>query len=263
MDNKYKDVALKIQGLEITYAAFSAGMNVPYVTCDPETYNDQVWIFTTEEKARAFVAEYKEKQVSLLIAKMENKQLLSFYSTLYSMDINEVVLVDGETVHKVPLECIVTQSDDSQIPENKRPVSNPKLQLSGIYFMQEIRRQVPNTEKTQLKELEEEMAANLVRARFIMAVEVTGEKNEKGEPNVRIPFIKGQDGKIYQPLFTDLFEFAKFNKEKKFIPTPLPFENLVNGIHKELAGMVLNPMGTNIVILKDKLVLLQRVFGKA
>ena len=33
--------------------------------------------------------------------------------------------------------------------------------------------------------------------------------------NVQVPYIKNNQGDIYQPLFTDAEEFRKFNKEQK------------------------------------------------
>ena len=31
------------------FVAYSQATKLPYVTCDEETYNDQAWIFATEE----------------------------------------------------------------------------------------------------------------------------------------------------------------------------------------------------------------------
>lgn len=55
------------------------------------------------------------------------------------------------------------------------------------------------SEKTSINELEEEMAANLVKSKFLVAVE----KQEEGQENVQVPYIKNKNGDVFQPIFTD------------------------------------------------------------
>ena len=58
--------------------------------------------------------------------------------------------------------------------------------------MQELRRGVEMEEKENLKELEEETAANLVKSKYLVAVN----KPEEGQSpeNVQVPYIKTQNG---------------------------------------------------------------------
>ena len=43
----------QIQAREEMYVIFSAATNMPLVVCDPDTFDDQVWIFENEEQAIA------------------------------------------------------------------------------------------------------------------------------------------------------------------------------------------------------------------
>ena len=52
---------------------------------------------------------------------------------------------------KIDLEKIVRKPDLSQMEPAKRPLINPTLQLSGIYFMQELRRPVEKEEQQKFK----------------------------------------------------------------------------------------------------------------
>ena len=45
MDKKKIEVLQKLQKMEAFYVLFSRGTNNPFIICDPDTYNDQVWIF--------------------------------------------------------------------------------------------------------------------------------------------------------------------------------------------------------------------------
>ena len=51
--------------------------------------------------------------------------------------------------------------------------------------MQELRREVPMEEKENIKELEEEMAANLVKSKFMIAVEKPQEGKTEEEQKKR------------------------------------------------------------------------------
>ena len=130
------------------------------------------------------------------LIKVENKSFLNFYSTLFTLGVNEVVFVEKDKTKPFDLEEIVKKPDFSQLPENQRPLFNPQLQLTGIYFMQEFRRGVDMSEKTSINELEEEMAANLVKSKFLVAVE----KQEEGQENVQVPYIKNKNGDVFLSL---------------------------------------------------------------
>lgn len=261
MENQYKEIVIKIQTMENTFVAFFQGTNQPFVTCDKETFNDQIWVFTSEEQAKAFGEKYLQEKIPLIIVRMENKQLLGFYSSLYALGINEIVLVDGDTQTKLPLEKLVRKPDYSKLPKEKHPLTNPQLQLTGIYFMQELRRQIPMEEKKNLKELEEEMVVNLVRSNFLVALEIGGDKAAKDGSNVKIPCVKSKDGKMYQPLFTDMGEFNKFNGAQKFRASMVPFAQVSKIMGSNVEGLVVNPQGVNIVILRERLNLIQNRFS--
>ena len=156
------------------------------------------------------------------------------------------------------LEEIVKRPDFSQLPENQRPLFNPQLQLTGIYFMQEFRRGVEMSEKESLNELEEEMAANLVKSKFLVAVE----KQEEGkEENVQVPYIKNKNGDVFQPIFTDPGEFSKFNKEKKFKAVVVEFKNMDKILIPLAKGVVVNPQGFNLIVMSEQFENLLKRFG--
>lgn len=254
MKNEFIIQVKKMQKLEHTYVVFGQGTKMPFITCDEESYNDQIWIFSTEEKAKEFAEKRKEENKDLLmVVKMENKQLLGFYSSLYLFGVNEIVFSEAEQVSKIPLEKLVVKPDYSKIPAEKQPLTNPQMQLTGLYFMQEVQRGIPNTEKPILRELEEEMAVNLVRSRFLLAVEVQGETRLPDGSNIRIPCVQNQDGKMFQPIFTDANELRKFNAEGKFQANLIEFANIDKVLGSNIEGIVINPQSMNIVILRSKI----------
>ena len=156
------------------------------------------------------------------------------------MGINAIVVREGENETLIQLEELVKRIEQ---PEGKVWVENPSLHLTALYFMQEFRKQ-PNQQITgQMRQLQEEIAANFEKARFIMAVST----EEKG-----LPLVKLNNGDVFQPVFTDVLEFQKFNRENKFRPVVIESQKLPQVLAKEAKGVVLNPIGINMPMLLNK-----------
>lgn len=159
---------------------------------------------------------------------------------------------------EIELVDIVKKPDFSALPKEKQPVFNPQLQLSGIYFMQELRRGVETKEKEGIVQLEEEFAANLVRSRYLVAVQQPKEGEDRN--NMQIPYVQNQNGDIFQPVFTDPEEFRKFNKEQKLQAFAVEFTNLEQIMIPAAKGFVVNPLGFNAIVQKEQLAGLKQRF---
>lgn len=253
----------QIKNKEELYAAFCMNTKMPFIICDPDTYNDQVWIFDSEDGLKKFVAEYAEKKYIIRGAKMNQKQFLGFFSSLYTLDVNELVFVSGDSETRIALSDVVMPPDFSKIPPLQRPIQNPSLQLSGLYFMQEATRQIPNEQK-KLKDLNEEFSANLAAARYIIAVipkEGEGslaEKLQKHEFNV--PVLNLKNGKKFVPCFSDQFEYDKFRRQQKLLELAVPLPGLLQYSGKDTDGFMLNPMGMSMVLTKDLIEAIVKAF---
>ncbi|MDD7730545.1 MAG: SseB family protein, partial [Clostridia bacterium] len=221
-----KEEAIKtLQSADRLFVAYSQATKLPYVTCDEESgsYNDQVWIFTTEEGIKNFGQEKLKDKILLMGMGYEKKDFPRLYGTLYAIGANSVVLTDGEEQVEVELEKIARQADFSKLEPAKRPLFNPTLQLTGIYFMQELRRPLKKEERTvNLREMEEELIVNLKKSEFLVAMATDPDDATK----VNIPYLKNKQGDILQPAFTDVMEFDKFARGKKLRAAKVPFAKL-------------------------------------
>ena len=264
VDNSF--IVKKVQSRSDMIVAYCAWTNMPLVVCDPETYNDQVWIFETEEQLQNFAKPYTERRILLRGMKYENKDFLHFFSSLFTMDVNELVFVDENGDTKIELEQLVRKPDYSKLDPRQVPVTNPALQLTAMYFMQEAKRPVKNEEKTDLRELEEELSSNLLKSRYLIAVEM-----EEGEGSVaeklknhqyRIPILKNKEEDVYQPIFTDPIEFQKFAQNKNtYRALAVPFAQLETLLVKDAKGYMLNPRGYQLLMPKELLAGLPKRFG--
>ena len=212
---------------------------MPFVYCDPESFDDEVLLFRSQETAKEASKDFLEKKITLQLAKLENNQFLAFYSSLYSMGVNELCLDKGsEKETKLQLNELVRRPDDSQIPEGKVRVENPELMLTALYFMQELRKSAKPQITPQVREMEEELMAHFRKGTYIMAVQ---DKN-------MVPFLKLKNGDAYQPIFTDIGEFQKFNREKKFRTVVVPYAKLSAIVQSPAKGICINPNGVNIIL---------------
>lgn len=255
-------VIRKLQGLEEMLAVYSVVTRMPFATCDEETFNDQVWIFTEQEKLQEFAKSYAEKKMPLMGVKVKKAEAPMFYMNLFAMGINEIVFQDGDIQHKLELTKVVRMPDYEKLPEKKRPVLNPQLMLSAIYFLQALRKPGVKPEKDALKELEEEMSVNLVKSKYLMPVDVQEEKDGKG--NIRLLYVQNKEGEKFQPIFSDTGELMKHyrNKEQKHRIIQLPFEQLPAHMIKDVQGYVLNPEGINLILKKEQIDILLKYYKK-
>ena len=82
-----------------------------------------------------------------------------------------------------------------------------------------------------------ELTADFKKGTFIFALQ----KEEKG-----IPLVKLKDGQLYQPAFTDILEFQKFNRENKMRPVVVEAAKVPTVLANEAQGIILNVMGVNL-----------------
>ncbi len=266
----YTLVIKKIQSLEQAFVLFAASTRLPYVECDPETFDDQAYIFVDEESAKKAGMEYVQKQMPVGVVKYEKQQLLSFWMSLHMMGVNMLVFHDGMGSFKLPLNQVIKTDPKLEEP-NEVPMINAALQLTTIYFMQEVRR--PNQKKDDLERvrklqaLEEEMMADLVRSRFILPLDVSNVQGELDpahpDPNLKVPFVKTPNGDIFQPIFSDAWEFQKFNQnsqQMKFRMAAIPFKGLVPSLMPQAKGYVMNPSGVNLILSREQLMAIGQSF---
>ncbi|MDO4632729.1 MAG: SseB family protein [Eubacteriales bacterium] len=244
-------VNLRMQKLEEMFVVFSKATNLPFVYCDPDSCNDQIWLFTSENLAKRCVIEQQKEKNELLLVKLLNKDFLGFYMSLFNMGVNELVVDRGGNTINIELTSLVRMPDMKDVPEEKQPIKNAELVLTCAYFAQELRKPVedkeagiPQERRETLKELEEEMLVNFKRGKFILPVilpENADQETKLTAKDIRIPFIKIGNGDAYQPICTDIGEFKKFNRDGKLKGLNVPFDKLPAMIAKDVKGLMLNP----------------------
>ena len=160
-----------LRNAEEMYVFMSLCTKMPYVLCDEETFDDEVLLYYTEEDAQREGKKLIEQRIPIQIAKIEKKQLLGFFSSLYPMGVNGLLINKNmESEARLQLGELVIRPNTEDLPDGKVWVENPQLHLTALYFMQEMRRQEKPELTEELKGLQEEILVNYGRGRFIVAV---------------------------------------------------------------------------------------------
>lgn len=237
-----KKVLVKLRNAEAIYVLTSDFTRMPFVECDEETFDDEVFLYFEEEDAKREAQRRIQNGEMMHIVKVMNQFLLSFYTSLYPMGVNCLVTDKGlDSERAVQLEHLVVRRKDAAEQEGKTVVENAELHLTALYFVQKLRAQKEPKMTEELQELNEEMMAHYIRGRYIVAL----------TENNAVPILKQKDGRVLQPIFTDIQEFMKFqsvNKEEKFKTAVVEVDKISELAAKEAFGITVNPFGVNLVL---------------
>lgn len=239
MSDKKIEVIKHLQQAEAIYAIMSGFTKQPYVVCDEETFDDKVLIYFEEEPAKEAAKKLLEAGNFVQIAKVENKLLLEFYTSLYPIGVNCLHINSGlEDEMLVQHHELLRRKEPEEMEDGKVRVENPELQLTALYFLQEFRKNPQAQMSDEVRETYEEMLVHFGRGKYIVPTE-----EEHG-----IPILKQKEGHAYLPLFTDLQEFQKFNREGKFKGGIVEAVNVSKLVSDEMEGVVVNPFSINLVL---------------
>lgn len=258
-----QDFLKTIPGIKSLSVIFAQTTRMPMVFCHEETMDDYIYIYLKEEeaveKAKALCA---EKQPAVAV-NCKEKEVLPFLAQLRLMGVNAVNFVlpedQGGDAFMVQLTEFLQYPDYESMPAEKRPVENASLQLSMLYFMQEVRRPVAMEEKKNLAALEEETSANIVKTGFLVPIK----EAEAGEgiDKRAVMMLKNDKEEVFFPLFTDAVQLSKFMRGQKCQVLCLRFEVVAGMLKKgNAAGIAINPATSNVTLTKAGVASLEKRF---
>ena len=244
MTDAVKQTILKLQKAEELYAVMSLCTKMPYVECDGETYDDQIFVYFEEADAKREAQKLIEKKIPVKLFRLMKNAILPFFVNVFPMGVNCVVVNRGaEDAVAIQLSEMLKRPDGDKLPDGKVRIENPELHLTAIYYMQELKRIPPEQQdKKAMQELHEEMISHLQKGKYIIAAR---------EPDNGIPILKQPNGDLFHPIFTDIQEFQKFcavNKNDKFKTGIVEAKNIINIVAPNAKGIVINPMGVNVLL---------------
>jgi len=247
------------------FVMFSRVTNMPYVECDPETFDDMIHIVSTEAEVQEFAKRYTEQKIALVAKKVPKAQVMGTLFSMYTLGVNAVVFHNNGTSAIIPLEELAKKPDMEKIKASPTPIMNPTLTLSTLFFLQEASRPVEHDRK-KLIQLEEEMVANLVRSKFILGIAAADPKVKFDPKNPNQPknvcYVKDNEGNSLLPIFSDMGEFQRFfgAKASTMGMAVVTFDKLEKSLTKESKGIVVNPAGYRLRIERKQLQRITKTF---
>ena len=220
------------------YVLLSLCTGEPYVVCDQETYDDEIIVFFDSQAAIKEAKEQTEAGRPVRPMKLENKQFLLFYTSLYTLGVNALLVKDGgrDTLIQLLQDFVKRNKQQGQESGEKIWVENPSLHLTMLYYMQELRRKPGQESLPEIKEWQDEISNDFSKGSFIVPVEKEG----KGLAAVKV------NEQLFQAIFTDILEFQKFNREGKLRPLVVTADKIPQIMTEEAKGVILNPMGVRM-----------------
>lgn len=241
------------------YMLYSTLTKLPYVECDSETFDDQVYVYGTKEAAEAAVKAFEEKNIPVYSQHLLNKKFHQSFFELYLLGVNAV---KTETDGVIQLTGLVPKPDYTKLPEDKQPILNPEFLLTAIYICEEERRPGAQKDTEELKQMKEELFAHLKESRLAMPAFIT--KSGETPDQVHFPVVALENGDRYCPVFTDLQTARDFEKqeekrlenseEKKpeYRYMKLYFDKILQALPKNIQGVIINPNTINLMMRKKE-----------
>jgi hypothetical protein len=248
----------KLPTIDDYFVIFCDFTKMPYVECDLETYDDKVFVFLDKKMADAFVADYKEDKMILSVHKIARAQIRDFFAILITDGIN-MISFRGEETHELQLNQIITRKLKEGAPQ---PLENPTLQISMMYFMQAVRTAETQEEQMITRQYEEEMMVNIARAHYLVPSRELEETDEEGNKKVALMQLKNGNGDLFIPLFTDLNEFFKSNREEgttRF--TIVGFDKIKQMNFQNCSGFIINPGSVAVLLNEQHIKAVDQRFG--
>ena len=202
-------VLKKLRESDAIYVLMSDCTRMPFVVCDPETYDDEVFVFFSEEDAMRGGQEFLKANNPLKIFNIEKKYLLPFYSSLFPIGVNCMVIGKG-TEEEIAIQLGELVRRPEQKP-GEEPIENPELQITAHYQ----------------------------RGRYITAI----------SEDKKMPILNKDDGQVLMPIFTDVQEFLKFqneNRDMKYTMGVVEAARIPEAMGPEVTGVVVNPFGIDL-----------------
>ena len=129
--NVKQDTMEKMRNSEAVYVILSDYTHMPYVACDPKTFDDQVFLYFKEDDAKEAVRRFAGNQESTRAAKLEKNGFLAFYTNLFAMGVNCIKMNQGTSQEvDVQLGELVRRPEADKLPQGQVRIENPELHLT-------------------------------------------------------------------------------------------------------------------------------------
>ena len=234
---------------------------------DAQAQADAAYQNYLDAQAAADAFGHQFRKLAVRECKGENSEEASskrgFFDYLYYLGIERIIIDNGWYRAHFRRNEIVAPPNWAE--DKKMPPANPALAFSMLDFLGEVRWPVKYEKRMQVLQAKElRMLSLAMVGHYIVPIQHEGpaEVMEDGrihfnkDTKLKFPVMKNAEGKIFLPVFTDGVEFSKKFGKDGFEGGVFGFQDVLRFI-QDKEGFVINPMGQNIMIPKDRILALQ------
>lgn len=263
----YNELLNRVRDSKILYVLYDGATGYPFI--DHGFGNVYFEKELAEKGAELFSKQFRKLLVREIKVENENDptgQKRGFFDYLYYIGIENLFVDNGSYRARFKRNEIVAAPGDWNAEANKdnAPV-NPGLSFAMLDFLGELRWPVNYEKRAEVLKAKEMRMLSLVRnSQFIVPMqhegpaEVLEDGKIKFNKDTRIRFLvmKTPDDKQYIPIFTDMIEFSKKPQDQVWNAAVFSYQDILR-FAADKDGIRINPHGQQIIIPKDKMMLLE------
>lgn len=189
------------------------------------------FIFTSELFAAEFVKELTFINMESKYIDIKPEQRLAFFGDLVRSGITKVVIDKNHDDFAFDIDRII---DVDKVAES---VINPNLMVSAAIFYQCI------AKGDVIEQMQDQLCREIYNATFLIP---TGAAKLGTHP-----MLANEKGLNFYPIFTDNYEFSRFDRKNKYTAEKIKFRELKKLLSSS-AGIVINPFGFGLKIDEEK-----------
>lgn len=266
----YNEVLHRVRNAEYLYVLYDQTVGFPFVE---QGYANVYFEKELADKAaEIFNKQFRKLAVRKCLIEDPNYKgggKFGFFDYLYYIGIENLILDNGAYRVRFKKSEIVAAPGEWGGAESKPEPVNSALNFAMIDFLEEVRWPVKYEKRDQILKAKEMRMLALIRgAQFLVPTQHEGptETDENGririgkDTKLKFMVLKTPDDKQFLPIYSDPFEFAKQGMTKDWNGGVFRYQDIIRFI-QDREGIVINPLGENVVLTKDRIMALE-VAGK-
>ncbi|SFB87653.1 SseB family protein [Butyrivibrio sp. YAB3001] len=262
----YNELLGRIRDAEVLYVLYDITTGFPFV--DHGFGNVYFEKETAENAARMLFKQFRRLLVKeVKVENPDDTQAVKrgFFDYLYYIGIENILVDNGAYRARFKRNEIVAAPGEWNDEDTAKNPINPALNFAMIDFLEELRWPVSYEKRDEVVRAKEMRMLSLIRtSNFIVPmqhegpVEVLENGMMKFSKDTKFKFLvmNSKDEKQFLPVYTDGIEFSKKLRGSEWNAAVFKYQDILKFMNDK-DGITINPDGQNLLLPKDRMMLLE------
>ena len=262
----YNELLSRVRDAETLYVLYDATTGYPFI--DHGFANVYFEKEIADKAVELFAKQYRK--VAVREVKVENPDDTAavkrgFFDYLYYVGMENILVDNGAYRARFKRSEIVAAPGDWNEEDRAKNPINPTLNFAMLDFMAELRWPVKYEKREEIVRAKEMRMLSLIRSSSYIIpmqhegpVEVLEDGRMKFGKDTKFKFLvlNSQDGKQFLPVYTDAIEFGKKLRGSEWNAAVFKYQDILKFV-SDKEGIAINPDGQNVILPKDRMMLLE------